>query len=153
MSRDRTLELLIELQRRERDRRAGLAARAQRESDTADSTLRMLRGYRADYDLRAPKRGARPFDSGSVRVHEAFTGKLDQAVSEQGILTDRLASVAAQREADLAEQQRRLKALETLVERRENAARLRAQRADQRQTDEFASQAHLRARIEARRHD
>ena len=33
MSRNRTLDLLIELQRRDRDRRAGIAARARREFD------------------------------------------------------------------------------------------------------------------------
>ena len=35
MNRNRTLELLIDLQRRDRDRRAGVAARARREADTA----------------------------------------------------------------------------------------------------------------------
>lgn len=153
MNRNRTLELLIDLQRRDRDRRAGVAARARREADTAGSTLRMLEGYRSDYDQRAPKRGTRAFDTRTVQVHEAFTGKLDQAIGDQQTLARRLDETAALRETDLAEQQRRLKALETLAERRAQAARLRAQRIEQRQTDEFASQAHLRARTKATRHD
>ena len=153
MSRNRTLDLLIELQRRDRDRHAGIAARSRRESDTAGSTLKMLEGYRSDYDQRAPKRGARPFDTGTVRVHEAFTAKLDRAIDDQDELSTRLGETAARHETELAEQQRRLKALETLAERRDKAARLRAQRVEQRQTDEFASQAHLRARKEAERHD
>jgi flagellar FliJ protein len=152
MSAAKTLDLLIDLQRLERDRAAGVAAQARRESDTADSTLRMLRGYRSDYDSRSPKSAPRSFTSTAVRVHEAFTSKLDQAIGEQHHLAGRLADLARERDGELAERQRRLKALETLLERRAAAARHKRAKLEQGQTDEFATQSYLRARRRDSRH-
>ncbi|MCL4748369.1 MAG: hypothetical protein KJZ83_23595, partial [Burkholderiaceae bacterium] len=83
MTRRATLSFLIELQRRERDRVAGLAARARSESESASSTLQMLQGYRRDYDTRSPKVARRAFSAVAVDVHERFTAKLDHANVEQ----------------------------------------------------------------------
>lgn len=140
-----TLALLIDLERRQRDRAAGLAARARKDATTAQSTLKMLVDYRQDHHDRSPKRAATAFTSTTVRVHEAFTGKLDQAIGEQGSVTDRLNEASEEQARALTERQRRLKALETLAERRALAARQRLQRNEQRQTDEFAIQAFLRS--------
>lgn len=145
MSRSSQLELLIELQRRERDRVAALAARARSDANTAESTLQMLVGYRADHDTRSPKRATAAFTATTVRVHEAFTGKLDHAIGEQGAISDRLAEASAAQTNALAERQRRLKALETLAERRAVAARQKSERFEQNQTDEYAIQAYLRS--------
>ncbi len=144
MKRSPALNLLIELERRKRDGEAGVAARARRDADTAGSTLQMLQGYRLDYDTRSPKQGAEVFHTAKVRVHEAFTGKLDLAIDQQAQLAQQLAALRTQREQALAERQRRLKAFETIQARREAAAQQQAQRNDQRQTDEFAAQAYLR---------
>ncbi len=148
MTRRAALSFLIELQRRERDRAAGLAARARSDSETANSTLQMLQGYRRDYDTRSPKVARRAFSAVTVGVHERFTGKLDRAIGEQDRLSARLAEASAERETVLAQGQRRLKALETLHERRESALRLRKRRSEQIQTDEFATQVYLRNRRE-----
>jgi flagellar FliJ protein len=148
MTRRTTLSFLIELQRRERDRVAALAARARREAESATSTLQMLEDYRRDYDTRSPKVARRAFTATSIGVHERFTGKLDRAIDEQGRLRVRLAEASSEREGDLAQGQRRLKALETLHERREADLRLRTRRAEQIQTDEFATQVYLRNRRE-----
>ena len=153
MKRTPTLDLLIDLERRERDRAATEAARTRRDTDAAASTLDMLVGYRADHHARTPKLGERPFTSAAVRVHEAFSGRLDQAIGEQGAMVDRLATAAAERDRALIERQRRLKALETLAQRRAEAAQRRAQRAEQRQTDEFAIQAFLRSQRKGSSHD
>ncbi len=150
MKRSPTLALLIELERRRRDSEAGVAARARREADTAGSTLQMLQGYRLDYDTRSPKQGSEVFHSAKVRVHEAFTGRLDLAIDQQAQLAQQLADLRTQRESALAERQRRLKAFETLQARREASAQQRAQRNDQRQTDEFAAQAYLRLQRKGR---
>ena len=69
MTRRATLSFLIELQRRERDRVAALAARARREVESATSTLQMLRDYRRDYDARSPNVARRPFTTNSVGVN------------------------------------------------------------------------------------
>ncbi len=145
MKRETTLDLLIELERRERDRVAQVTAQARRESDAAGSTLQMLRGYRLDYDARSPKRGSQDFTTTKVQVHEHFVQRLDRAIDDQHALAGRLDAATQEREAQLLERQRRLKALETLSLRRETLARLAERRSDQRQTDEFAIQAFLRS--------
>ena len=150
MSKQRPLALLIELERRMRDGVAAVAARARHDADAAGSTLQMLRGYRLDYDTRSPKRGAATFTPTAVHVHEAFTGKLDRAIGEQGRLAERLAALRDERERALADRQRRLKALETLQQRRDDSARERVERAEQRQTDEFALQSYLRSKSKGR---
>lgn len=151
MSTKRTFALLIDLERRGRDGVASVAARARSDADAAGSTLQMLRGYRLDYDARSPKRDGHNFTTTAVRVHEAFTGKLDRAIVEQSRVADQLATVRAERERALAERQRRLKALETLQQRRETAARERAERAEQKLTDEFAQQSFHRNSPKARK--
>jgi flagellar FliJ protein len=83
-------------------------------------------------------------------VHEAFTGRLDLAIDQQAQLAEQLVELRTQREEALAQRQRRLKAFETLQARRETAAQQRAQRNDQRQTDEFATQAYLRQQRKGR---
>lgn len=145
MSRRNALPLLIELRRRERDRVAAVAAQAQRDAQNAAGTLRMLDGYRHDYMARSPKVSTQTTDPGRLQIHDAFVGKLGEAIDDQkgrlGILEQR---ETVQRAA-LAEQERRLKALEILSERRESQRRRRLETLDQKMNDEFAALAHRRA--------
>ena len=148
-----TLSLLIEMQRRERDRVAGLAAQAQRDVDAAAGTLRMLNEYRNDYEARSPKAHRAPTDTLRVQVHEAFVGKLGRAIGEQDTLLEHLSQRNDAQRLALVERQRRVKALETLDERREAARRKRLDALEQKQTDEFAAQAHARASRQEDDHD
>lgn len=147
MKPSRPLELLIEMQRRERDRLAGAAAQAQRDVERAGSTLGMLRNYRQDYDSRSPKTRPAGFTTQGVLLHEGFTRKLDQAIGEQNVMVEHLSGTRDAQEGLLVEQQRKLKALEVLEQRRALEIRQRAERRDQNQTDEFATQSWTRANM------
>lgn len=153
MKRPPVLGLLIELQRRERDRVAGQAAQTQRDVDAAAGTLRMLNDYRNDYEARSPKAGRAPTDTVRVRVHEAFVAKLGRAIGEQDTLLDHLAQRNEAQRLALIERQRRLKALETLALRRETERRKRLESLEQKQTDEFAAQAYARSSRQKADHD
>jgi flagellar FliJ protein len=146
MSARASLSLLIELRRRERDRVAGVAAQARREADNATATLRMLEGYLREYRQRAPKALLQPTEASSVRIHEHFVGKLDTAIDDQTQRAKALCEREIAQRAALSEEQRRLKALEVLEQRRESARRRRLEVAEQKQTDEFAAQAFARGR-------
>lgn len=150
MKRNTTFELLIDLHKRERDRAARIAAQARRDADAAGSTLQMLQGYRLDYDTKSPTRSVQPINTGKVKVHEKFTARLDTAIDEQDTISAQLADVSRTREQALSERQRRLKALETVAQRLEMAERLRQRRTEQKATDEFATQAFLRAKTRSR---
>lgn len=153
MSRPSTLSMLIDMRRRERDRIAGQAAQAQRDRDAAASTLRTLSSYQEDYRQRSPKNARQSTDTGAVRVHETFVGKLGHAIGQQDALTRTLDDRHRQQLVALAEGERRLKALETLVQRREAARRRRQESLEQKQTDEFAAQAHARTTSGSSGHD
>lgn len=145
MSRERTpFALLLELQRRARDDSARAAQRARRDAETADATLRMLENYRAQQTVQPRVDSAT--DVSLLRVREVFARRLERAIGAQTGVVDRLAGSCAEHDRRLADRQRRLMALETLVERRERGARERSERREQAATDEFALQAYLRAR-------
>ena len=146
MKRNATFELLIDLHKRERDRAAKIAAQARRDADAAGSTLQMLQGYRLDYDTKSPTRSLQPINTTKVKVHEKFTARLDTAIGEQDTIREQLTDVSRVREHALNERQRRLKALETVALRRDMAERLRQRLREQKATDEFATQAYLRAK-------
>jgi len=153
LKRQPVLSLLIDLQRRERDRVAGVAAQAQRDVDAAAGTLRMLNDYRNDYEARSPKSGRSATDTLRVRVHEAFVGKLGRAIGEQDTLLAHLAQRNETQRLALVERQRRVKALETLELRRATERRKRLESLEQKQTDEFAAQAYARISRQKADHD
>ncbi|MCX7271633.1 MAG: flagellar export protein FliJ [Burkholderiales bacterium] len=148
MKRPSAIELLIEMRRRERDRVAGICAQAQRDVDTATGTLRMLTQYRSDYESRAPKNSQGATDTLRVQVHERFVDKLGLAIGEQDNLVGNLSERSEQQQQALSDRQRRLKAMETLALRRETERLKRLESLEQKQTDEFATQAYARARRE-----
>lgn len=139
MIRKHLLDKLIERSREARDQAASEAASAQRTHKSAQSTLAMLGQYRRDYDLRAPKNQQAPTDAQRVVCHEAFVGQLERAHTDQTARTKVTAGVVAERDAVLVERQRRLKAFETLLSRREQAQALRRNRLDQSINDEHAA--------------
>jgi flagellar export protein FliJ len=148
MKRPSAIEMLIEMRRRERDRVAGICAQAQRDVDAATGTLRMLTQYRSDYENRAPKNGQSATDTLRVQVHERFVDKLGLAIGEQDNLVGNLNERSEQQQRALSDRQRRLKAMETLALRRETERLKRLESLEQKQTDEFATQAYARARRE-----
>jgi len=153
VKRQPVLGLLIDLQRRERDRVAGVAAQAQRDVDAAEGTLRMLNDYRNDYEARSPKAGHAATDTLRVRVHEAFVSKLGRAIGEQDTLIEHLSQRSEVQRLALVERQRKVKALETLAMRRDAERRKRLDSLEQKQTDEFAAQAHARISRQKADHD
>jgi flagellar FliJ protein len=145
VTRRNALPLLIELRRRERDRAAAVAAQAQREAQSAAGTLRMLHGYRQDYLIRSPKSATQATDPGRLQIHDAFVGKLGEAIDDQTSRLRMLSEREMVHRTALGEQERRLKALEILNRRRETQHRLRIEAQDQKLNDEFAALAHRRA--------
>ena len=145
MKQGNALPLLIELRRRERDRVAAIAAQAQRDAQSAAGTLRMLDGYRQDYMTRSPKSATQATDSGRLQIHDAFVGKLGEAIEDQTSRLRLLSEREAAQRAALGEQERRLRALETLSKRRELQRMRRLEAQDQKMNDEFAALAHRQA--------
>lgn len=132
------LRLLIERAAGLRDDAARTAAAAHRERDGADRTLRTLKDYREESLGRGPTRGGQPMGVEQLRAAGRFDARLVEAITQQHLQWVERAREAGARDAELVERQRRLKALETLAQRREKAARARESKREQRGTDENA---------------
>ena len=141
MSNLHALRFLIEAAGRERDDAARASARARTEAQSADATRRMLHDYRAELRGRAPALRDDGFDPALIHQFGAFSRRLDGAVTEQDRTAARFERIADDRQRELVAQQRRLRSLEALVERRLAQRAAAEQRAEQKRTDEFAARA------------
>ncbi len=135
------LEKLIERYRGERDECAARAAKVRRDVLAARSTLETLEGYRRDYRQRAPNAAPQVVAGWQIDTHDRFLRRLDGAVVEQQSRQSSLEVGLAERNAELAECQRRLTAFETLLTRDLRAAQLASRRLDQSSNDEIAARA------------
>lgn len=140
-----SLALLMELAAGARDAALARRAELQQRATQAAAQLDVLRGYARDYGRRASAQLANGCDPAAQLNSRAFANKLDQALAAQEaeVRTREQQLVAGDEELHAA--QRRLKSLQALAERRATAERDRAQRLDQKQTDEIARNARLSA--------
>ncbi len=140
-----SLAVLTELAQAARD--AALARHAEQQQRIAQATeqLALLRSYVRDYERRSRAQLAAGCDGAAQRNWQAFAVKLAQAVAAQEAEVQTREQQLAAIDAEVQEAQRRLKSMQALAERRAAAARGRAQRLDQKQTDEIARNARLSA--------
>jgi flagellar FliJ protein len=135
----RILQLLIDRAQEHRDDAARLSSQARRERDAAHATLRTLTEYRDESLNRGPTRGGQRVNVEQIRIAGYFDNRLIAAITQQsGTHADHEERVG-ERDTDLREMQRRLKALETLSQRRASAAEKKGARREQRLLDEFAN--------------
>jgi flagellar FliJ protein len=142
----RVLQLLIDRARAQRDDAAGAAAGARRVRDAAASTLATLTDYREESLARAPVRAGRAVGVDQLRTAQLFDGRLIEAIRQQFQQHSRSQADADAGDATLHETQRRLKALETLAQRRALAADRVATRREQLALDEYATNLAARRR-------
>lgn len=135
----RILQLLIDRAQEHRDDAARLSSQARRERDAAHATLRTLTEYRDESLNRGPTRGGQLVNVEQIRIAGYFDNRLIAAITQQsGTHADHEERVG-ERDTDLREMQRRLKALETLAQRRASVAEKKGARREQRLLDEFAN--------------
>jgi flagellar FliJ protein len=135
----RILQLLINRAQEHRDDAARLSSQARRERDASHATLRTLTEYRDESLNRSPTRGGQLVNVEQIRIAGYFDNRLIAAITQQsGTHADHEERVG-ERDTELREMQRRLKALETLSQRRASAAEKKGARREQRLLDEFAN--------------
>jgi flagellar FliJ protein len=145
----RVLRLLIDAARERRDDAAQRAAGARRERDAAATTLRTLTDYREESLARAPARAGHPVGIAQLHTARHFDARLVAAIGQQHQTHAERSREADAQDAALVERQQRLKALQTLQERRARDAGMQAAKREQRALDEFAT--NLSARRKAGR--
>lgn len=135
----RILRLLIDRAQEHRDDAATLSSQARRERDAAHATLRTLTEYRDESLNRGPTRGGQLVNVEQIRIAGYFDNRLIAAITQQSGKHAHHEERVGERDTDLREMQRRLKALETLSQRRASAAEKKGARREQRLLDEFAN--------------
>jgi flagellar export protein FliJ len=133
------LRLLIEQARERRDDAATRASNARRDRDAAAATLRTLTDYREESLARAPVRAGGAVGIVQLATATRFDARLVAAIHQQYGQHAQRAADSEARDASLRDRQRRLKALQTLEERRARQAARTAARNEQRALDEYAT--------------
>ncbi|WET09752.1 flagellar export protein FliJ [Pseudomonas sp. D3] len=143
---DQSLHLLIELTAKARD----VAARALAQSRAAEqlviNQLRALDQYQQEYrqnlQLELAKDGMSP---SALTNYRGFLQSLEEAMERAQKSLERHRKQVAHHQITWMAQWRRVNAIEALLSRRAQQAQVRAERVEQRQADELASQLRRRA--------
>ena|SRR5579864_6880321 len=130
------LTRLLELAQIGRDSAASRLARLEQQVQQAREHLQTLAGYSDDYALRLRARAGDELDPAAQANQRAFTARLQVALQTQQREVGAREQASAAARAELAVCQRKLKSLQTLIERRAQEASRIAARLEQRQTDE-----------------
>lgn len=132
------LSTLLAQAERERDAALAALARAETQVRHLQAQAEQLHQYRSDLRLRHPAGAGQAAPIDSVRVHQGFSGRLQDVIDQQQ--AQRLAALAQlerQRRA-LLPLELRVASVRKLLGRRADAALRVQQQRDQRQTDETA---------------
>ena len=106
---------------------------------SAKSRLQLLEQYRDEYAQRYREAAAQGLTRTALRNFQDFMARIDDAIVQQGrVVADSERSTAAGQDA-WREQNKRLKAIDTLSQRHDARERYRETRQEQKEQDEFAA--------------
>jgi len=132
------LNTLFELAKTSRDAAATRLARLEQQVQQAQQHLQTLVGYSDEYAARLQTQAGDQLDPASQSNKRAFLAKLRLALDTQQREVGAREQASTAGRAELALCQRKLKSLETLIQRRAEEALRHAARHEQRHTDEAA---------------
>ena len=140
------LDMLIDLAKDNADEAARALGRLNQERQHAEKQLTLLRDYRNDYLTRLQKTMISGMTASDCHNYQRFITTLDEAIGQQIAALDALNVNFEKSRLHWQQQQRKLNAFDTLAQREARAARVVADRREQRASDEHA------ARFAGRRH-
>lgn len=139
MTRPFSLQPLLELMQTRSDdatRRLGQLIAAEQ---SAKSRLELLEQYRAEYSQRFRESSQTGMTPLAWRNFQDFIGRIDEAIEQQKQLVTNSARNTAAGQNHWREQNKRLKAIDTLSNRHDSSERYREGKLDQKLHDEFAT--------------
>lgn len=139
-----TLHKVVELAEKRRDEALGVMAQMQRELQMAQDQMDQLQSYAQEAEGRWAARSSVGVDTALLMHHREFMHKIHHALEfQRGVLADRGRLIErAQEQVHAAE--RDLAGLRKFTDRKQQAIAHKAQRLDQKNTDEMALSIHLR---------
>ncbi|MCB4366819.1 flagellar export protein FliJ [Hydrogenophaga taeniospiralis] len=144
MSNMKTLNKVVELAEKRRDEALAALAQLQRELQMAREQMVQLESYAQEAMARWSARSSVGVDANLLHHHRQFMQKIDHAMNFQArVLQDREAMIE-RGQSQLHAAERDVAGLRRFAERKQQAIDHRAQRLDQKNTDEMALTIHLR---------
>lgn len=138
------LQLAIDLAERQRDERAQVLARAQRQVQMGYQQLEQLQSYAKDTDARWVQSQHTALSPELLRHHYQFVDRLQHAMGMQDGVIANLARQESQCRAALMQAEMRLSGLKQVLEKRQLSLAAAEQRREQVQMDEMAAMVHAR---------
>jgi flagellar FliJ protein len=136
------LHTLLDHAERQRNEALALLLQAEEQVRRLQLQAQQLNAYRDDYRQRQPGRGGNSVSIELLRSHHEFMQRLQQAMDQQQGQQQAAEARLATRRSELLALETRVASVRKLMERRGQEALRRADRQDQRNTDEAALQAH-----------
>jgi flagellar protein FliJ len=133
------LMALLAQTERERDEAWAVTQQAAQAQQNAAAQADQLLTYRREYEQRWSAQFRTEGRIELVHCYRGFMERLNQAVEQQKRVAEHAAAQLERARAALAEQEMRVASVRKLIERRRQELRLSADRAEQKQTDEFGS--------------
>lgn len=147
MTQLQTLHKVVEIAEKRRDEALGVLAQKQREQQAAQGQMDQLQAYAQEAEARWKARGAAGVDAALLMHHRQFMHKIHHAMDfQQSVLSERQQQID-QAQAQVHEAERDLAGLRKFTDRKQQAIDQKAQRQDQKQTDEMALTIHLRQHL------
>jgi flagellar FliJ protein len=103
------------------------------------SRLQMLEQYREEYAQRLREACAQGITQLALRNYQDFLARIDEAIGQQRLNVNASAKNTAAGQENWKNQNRRLKAIDTLSQRHDARERYLEQRSDQKLQDEFST--------------
>lgn len=104
--------------------------------------LDALRSYRTEYQRQYGVKGGGGLPIHLLRDYHGFLGKMEEAVMHQELAVEQTRVNLKRGQTQWEEQRRKVKAYQAMADRHAARERLKEDRRDQRNMDEFASRAH-----------
>jgi len=137
---------LLELSQDKLERSSEALKLANQSYQQAQQQLQQLKGYHLEYTNRLNQESQKGFSIANYRNFHRFINTLETAISEQNSRLQTLSSQRMQVQQQWQALRQRCQAYETLIERQNTAARLQADKLEQRNNDELATQLFFRAK-------
>ena len=145
MKANASLHTLVDLSQNKVDEAARELQDLRNQRDAAQSQLEMLQTYRQDYAQRLLDAGQTGVTMANYHNFRRFIVTLDQAITQQNTVIQSLEEKMDQGRQAWYGHQQRLKAYETLIDRRLQTQQVQQQRMEQRSSDEIAARLFIRS--------
>ena len=136
------LHTVVEVATRKRDDALQALARAQREYQGAALQMTQLQGYTQESLARWSDRASQGVTALLLHTHQNFMGKLDNAVTFQGNVLEKMQHRIAHCHQQVLQAERELASLTKYIDRRHQTWQRQLHRQDQKSNDEMAATQH-----------